>query len=830
MIEDYDHKKVEKKWREKWENAKLFQDTSDKVTGKGKKYILFAFPYPSGEGLHVGHMEPYTALDILARYYRMTGEEVFFPVGWDSFGLPAENYAVKTGIHPRVTTIKAIANFTEQLRKNGISKDWSSEISTSNPDYYKWTQWLFLEFYKAGLAYKGKANVNWCPSCQTVLANEQVVNGQCERCGSDVIQKEMEQWFFKITDYKDQLIKDLDQVDWPSYTKLAQVNWIGRKEGINITYKIDGLDKTITCFTTRPDTNFGATFIVVAPDSKFAKENIDLFPNKSEAEKYIEKSLKKTELERVQDGRSKTGVFTGLYAVNQLNDKKLPIYIADFALASVGTGAVVGVPGHDKRDFEFAKEFGLEIVRVVVSDDGDTSKIERIDQIQEENGTMVNSDFLNGLDIHEATVKMMDYLDEKGWGKRVVSYKLRDWLISRQRYWGAPIPIVYDPEGQPHAVKEEHLPWLLPDDVDFNPHGESPLKSSQEFKERVERLYGKGWTPEYDTMDTFVDSSWYYLRYVDAKNDSEFANKEKIEKLLPVDFYMIGPEHTVLHLLYSRFFTKFLRDRGYLSFDEPFMKMRHQGFILGPNNAKMSKSKGNIIVPDEVIDQYGSDTLRTYEMFMGPIDADKPWDTNGVVGVRKFLARIYRLSTANNFAETSSVELASKLNKTINKVGSDIENLKFNTAIASMMEFVNLWEKDKNGLSREDTLKFVKILAPFAPFISDEIYEAVAGTSSGSLEKVNENVSKNSSSGTEEFNTIHVQSWPEYNKSLAKEETTTIVIQVNGKVRGMLENVSVNASEDEIKQMAVENASKYLANVEIKKVVYVPQKLMSFVV
>ncbi len=815
MSNDYNHKEIEAKWQKVWEEKELFQKTYSKQPDKSQKkiYLLFAFPYPSGEGLHVGHVESKTALDILARYYRMNNYAVFFPVGWDAFGLPAENYAVKTGVHPAETTRRAIRNFSRQIKRIGISYDWATEIATSHPEYYRWTQWLFLQMYKKGLAYKDLATVNWCPACNTVLANEQVVDGKCERCGSQVTQKDLNQWFFGITKYKDELIEGLKQVDWPEHTKQRQLNWIGKKSGIEISYEVEGTSEKISCFTTRPDTNFGATFIVLAPEHPFAQKvasgELSGVPNSKEVRDYILASKKKTELERQQDGRVKTGAFTGYYAVNNLNGRKMPIWVSDFVLGGFGTGAVVGVPAHDLRDFEFAKAFDLEIIRVVIAGDGDDSPVTEAGQVQEDNGTMINSDFLNGLDIHTATEKVMDYLEEKGWGKRVDTYKLRDWLVGRQRYWGPPIPVVYDPEGNAHPVKDEHLPWILPTDVDFLPTGESPLRLSKEFKERVERLYGKGWTPEYDTMDTFVDSSWYFLRFVDPRNTGEFASSDSMKAWLPVDFYMIGAEHTVLHLLYSRFFTKFLRDEGYLDFDEPFVKMRHQGMILGPDNKKMSKSKGNVINPDEIIDEFGADTLRMYEMFMGPIDADKPWDTNGVAGIRKFLTRVWRL--ANNPPSTgSSSGINRSFHRTIKKVTNDIQGLKYNTAIAKLMEFINEWEKSSEGLSRDDLSKFIRLLAPFTPFICEELWSSLGYAQNGI--------------------TVHQESWPTYDESLVKEDVVNIVVQVNGKVRGNLTGISVEESQENIEKLAKELATKYTVDKEIIKTIYVPNKIVNFVV
>lgn len=826
MKKIYDHIEVEEKWQKFWEEENFFQQTDVVPAGMEKDYLLFAFAYPSGSGLHVGHVESKTALDILARFKRMNGKHVFFPVGWDAFGLPAENYAVKTGVPPVVTTKNAIDTFRRQIKRLGISYDWANEIATNHPGYYKWTQWLFLKMYQKGLAYRGKGMVNWCPQDQTVLANEQVVNGKCERCGTQVIQKELEQWYFKITEYTEELISGLDQVDWPKPTKEQQLHWIGKKNGIEIEYPVEGTDQSIICFTTRPDTNFGATFIVLAPEHQFVRDILDKkIPLTEEQEKhlpklarYVQQTAEKTELDRQAEGKRKTGVFTGFYVLNRLNGKKLPVWISDFVLAGFGTGAVVGVPGHDLRDFQFARTFDIPVIRVVVGPDKNEGEITDESQVQEEAGHMINSEFLNGLEIHEATEKMMDFLEDNGWGKRTVSYKLRDWLISRQRYWGAPIPIVYDPQGNAHPVKEEHLPWMLPTDVDFKPTGESPLKSSKEFFERTERLYGKGWTPECDTMDTFVDSSWYYLRYTDSRNESAFADKEKMAKLLPVDMYLIGPEHIVLHLLYSRFFTKFLRDEGYLTFDEPFMKMRHQGMILGPDGKKMSKSKGNVITPDEIIEKYGADTLRVYEMFMGPLESDKPWDTGSVIGVYRFLQRIYQLYQTG-VTEKEAPGLVSALHATIKKVSEDIPELKFNTAIAALMIFINQWEesikKAKVGISAENANAFLKILAPFAPFLSEEIYQSL-NSSAKNLKK-----------------SVHYEEWPKHDPKQLIQEKVVVVIQVNGKLRGEVEIPQEDINNQEVVIAAATSSpqvTKWLEGKEIVKEIYVAGRVVNLVV
>lgn len=818
----YNHTQTEEKWLKVWSSLRLFLDT-ERLEEKQKDYLLFAFAYPSGSGLHVGHVESKTALDIIARFSRMNGKNVYFPVGWDAFGLPAENYAIKTGVHPSETTKDAIDTFRVQIQRLGISYDWDNETATSHPEYYKWTQWIFIQLFNKGLAFQDIGMVNWCPSCQTVLANEQVVEGECERCDSEVEQKDLKQWYFKITEYKDELLSGLDQVDWPEPTKQQQRNWIGKKEGINIDYQVDGVDEQITCFTTRPDTNFGATFIVLAPEHDFAKKIISgevTSESSQELADYANQANKKTELERQAEGHKKTGVFTGFYAINNLNGKKMPIWVSDFVLGGFGTGAVVGVPGHDRRDFEFAQAFDIDVIRVVVANDGDESEITDISQVQEEEGTMVNSEFLDGMNIHDATEKIMDYFEEKGWGQRVTTYKLRDWLISRQRYWGAPIPVVYDPEGKPHPVKEEHLPWRLPTDVDFKPTGESPLKSSKEFIERTEKLYGKGWRPEFDTMDTFVDSSWYFLRYCDSRNTEKFADEDKLASWLPVDLYLIGPEHIVLHLLYSRFFTKFLRDEGYLKIDEPFAKMRHQGMILGPDGKKMSKSKGNVINPDEIVEEYGADTLRVYEMFMGPLESDKPWDSRAVAGVSRFLRKAYKLVVLakENQVNESNKTVERKLHQTILKLTKDIPALKFNTAIAMMMELLNLWEvENKSGqtpLKIEDVEKFVRILAPFAPFIAEELYDICHGVSQ------------------DEYQGVHVQAWPKHDEEFAKEDNITFAVQVNGKVRSQVEvPAGLADNKEEVLKMARENeeVKKWLDG-EVVKEIFIPGKIVSFVV
>lgn len=836
-MKPYDPTSIEPKWQQYWEKAQLFQNTADLAdsshSAKEKMYLLFAFAYPSGSGLHVGHVESKTALDILARFYRMNGKDVFFPVGWDAFGLPAENYAIKTGIPPATTTIDAIHTFRRQLKRIGISYDWAGEIATCHPGYYRWTQWIFLKLFNKGLAYQKMGKVNWCPSCQTVLANEQVVNGLCERCGTEVIQKEMKQWYFKITEYRDELISGLDTVDWPTATKQQQLNWIGKKEGVNITFGIrsDGIhsqtDTSITCFTTRIDTIFGVTFLVISPE-KF--QTLKLVEWQTEADKiktdtYLDQAFKKTEEERQIGQKDKTGVDTGLKAVNPVNSQEIPIYVADYVLENFGTGAVMGVPAHDERDWAFAQKFGIQIQQVIVSDQ--EASREAGQSCYSGYGVLINSNRYDGLTSEKAQTAIVD--DNPDYMERVTSYKLRDWLISRQRYWGAPIPIVYDPEGKPHPVKAEHLPWKLPEDVDFKPTGESPLRSSVEFQSRVEKLYGKGWTPEYDTMDTFVDSSWYYLRYTDPRNEQAFASKSQLARWLPVNFYMIGPEHIVLHLLYSRFFTKFLRDEGYLAFDEPFLKMRHQGMILGPDGRKMSKSKGNVINPDEVVAKFGADTLRIYEMFMGPIETDKPWDVSAVAGVYRFLTRIYKLIlNADLTTHFSEPALQKKLHQTLKKVTLDLPALKFNTAIAELMKFVNAWEETarvhQQALTADDLELFVKMIAPLAPFLADELgeYLQTRKPEVGSPE-----AEKNM------YQSIHLSSWPAWDAQLATADQVVIAIQINGKMRDQLTVDSTQLDqESEILRLvkAQPKVQKWLVGKKVIKEIYVPGKIVNLVI
>lgn len=807
-VSNYQPNVLEPKWQQYWLEHATFSVTDLQSTAQ-KFYCLDMFPYPSAQGLHVGHPEGYTATDIMSRYRRMRGAQVLHPMGWDAFGLPAENFAIKTGVHPDSSTHNNINNFRKQIRALGLSYDWQREIDTSSPEYYKWTQWMFLQMYEHGLAYRKKAKVNWCDSCQTVLANEQVIDGKCERSKDTVIQKDLEQWFFKTTQYAEQLLNDLDTIDWPEPIKLMQRNWIGRSEGINITYPIADRREQVTVFTTRPDTNFGATFIVAAPDSAFVQAHVNDFPEKTKVNEYITAAMRKTELERMADGRKKTGVATGWYAVNHLTQRRMPIYVGDFVLAGVGTGVVVGVPGHDLRDFEFAQAMGIEIERVVVGPDGDTTPITRPEQVQEAVGTMVYSQFLDGLEIMAAKQKIMEYIVDQGWGERVVNYKIRDWLISRQRYWGAPIPIVYDPDGKPHPVKSEHLPILLPTDVDYTPKGTSPLGSSADYRARAEELYGAGWHFEVDTMDTFVCSSWYYLRYCDPQNDQQFATPEKLAQWLPVDMYVGGAEHAVLHLLYARFFHKALQDFGHIPQAvgrEPFKALRNQGMILGADHQKMSKSLGNVVNPDEIVQEYGADTLRLYEMFMGPFEEVKPWQPDSIRGVYRFLERVWRLQNSVGEAPIS-LETDRLRHQTIKQVTEHIEQFRFNTTISQLMIYTNhLIELSTVPQSVYETL--IILLSPLAPHLTAEVWQNLGHTEM-----------------------VWAQPWLEFDASKLVSDTAKIVVQVNGKLRDQL---TVAKDSPEAAVIAQAQASPkvqiYLAGKTIRKTIYVLNKLINFVV
>ncbi len=795
-MKTFDHKKIEKKWQKKWEENEIYK-TQDSVKGKKNKYVLVEFPYPSGN-LHVGHWYAFAVPDIYVRHSRMKGENVLYPIGFDSFGLPAENAAIKHGLDPRKWTYENIDKMTEQLRSMGNSFDWSRKVVASDPEYYKWTQWLFLQFYKNNLAYKKSSTVPWCDKCKTVLANEQIISGECERCGTEVIQKELDQWFFKTTEYADRLLKDAEELDWPSEIKDAQKEWIGKSEGSLLTFEIVGEDEKVDVFTTRADTLFGATYMVLAPDHEYVKKWKDKIENWDEVEKYIKETSAKKELER-KEAKEKTGVeLNGIKAVNPATKEEMPVWIADYVLASYGTGAVMAVPAHDERDFEFAKKFDLEIKEVVSG--GDISN-----EAYAKYGKLINSGKFNGMDSEEAIEKITKHVG----GKMTTQYRLRDWLLSRQRYWGCPIPVVYDPEGKPHPVPEEHLPWTLPEDVDFTPTGEAPLAKSKELRERVEKIFGEGWTPEVDTMDTFVDSSWYFLRYIDPKNEKEFSSKEKQKLWMPVDMYSGGAEHTTMHLLYSRFFHKALFDMGLVLDKEPYKKRMNRGLILGPDGAKMSKSKGNVINPDEHVERVGADTVKTYLAFIGPYNevGQYPWDLGGIAGVRRFLERVWYMSEKVSDDAEISDEINLILHQTIKKVGDDIEAYKFNTAISQMMIFVNKLEKEKK-VSKKVYEELLKMLAPFTPHIMEELWEKIGHNES-----------------------IHIEEWSSYDESVLSKAKVTVVVQVNGKVRGKFE-VSPNAGKDELLSIAkdLENVKKNIEGKEIIKEIVVPDRLVNFVI
>ncbi|WP_217948215.1 leucine--tRNA ligase [Faecalibaculum rodentium] len=795
----YDHKSIEKKWQDRWLKEKTFAtDTSD--FSKPKYYVLDMFPYPSGNGLHVGHPEGYTATDIIARKKRMDGYNVLHPMGFDSFGLPAEQYAIQTGNHPSEFTKKNIDHFRDQIQALGFSYDWDREIATSDPDYYKWTQWIFLQLYEQGLAYIDEIPVNWCPELKCVLANEEVIDGKSERGGYPVVRKPMRQWVLKITEYAERLLKDLDDVDWPESTKEMQRNWIGKSNGANVVFGIDGHDREFTVFTTRCDTLFGATYCVLAPEHPFVDE-ITTPEQKEAVEAYKKACATKSDLERTELNKEKTGVFTGAYAVNPVNGKKIPIWISDYVLASYGTGAIMAVPAHDTRDYEFARKFGLEIIPVL-----EGGNIE--EEAWTEDGVHINSEWLNGLGKEEAIAKMIAWLEEKGVGEAKTTYKLRDWLFSRQRYWGEPIPIIHMEDGTTRTVDIKDLPLELPATDNFQPadNGESPLANVPDFL-NVEIDGVKG-TRETNTMPQWAGSCWYYLRYIDPKNQDTLADKKLLEHWLPVDLYVGGAEHAVLHLLYSRFWHKVLYDRGVVPTKEPFQKLFHQGMILGENGEKMSKSRGNVVNPDEIIESHGADALRVYEMFMGPLEAGLPWSARGLDGTRKWLERVWRAyHGAVEITETNDHALDKVYNQTVKKVTKDIDTLNFNTAVSAMQIFMNEVYKHKS-MPVEYAEGFVKLLYPFAPHLGEELWEEVFHNSES----------------------IAYTSWPEWDESKLVEAVNTIVVQVNGKVRGKFE-AAADTDDKALEETALSLGSvqKHLEDKDVKKVIVIKGRVVNIV-
>jgi leucyl-tRNA synthetase len=795
---------IERKWQAYWEKHRTFRTAEDpSVPREKRKYVLDMFPYPSGAGLHVGHPEGYTATDIYCRYLRMKGYHVLHPMGFDSFGLPAENWAIKTGTHPRVSTLENIERFTAQIKSLGFSYDWDRCISTCEPEYYRWTQWIFLKLWEKGLAYEAEVPINWCPSCLTGLANEEVKDGLCDRCGTQVTRRNLRQWILKITAYAERLLADLDLLDWSDSLKLMQTNWIGRSEGANVRFGLEKGNGFIEVYTTRPDTLFGATYMVLAPEHMLVRI-LTTPAQKFAVDDYVKAAAMKSDMERTELAKEKTGVFTGSYAVNPVNGKRIPVWISDYILISYGTGAIMAVPGHDQRDFEFAKAFDLPIVQVV-SRDGKTGPMKAADAAD---GIAVNSGEFNGLPTPVFKKRIVEWLEKKGIGKHAVNYKLRDWIFSRQRYWGEPIPIVHCPKDGAVGVPHDQLPLKLPDVETVRPTGtgESPLAGIPEWVNTTCPKCGGPAKREVNTMPQWAGSCWYYLRYLDPKNGAAFAARDKIDYWMPVDLYVGGAEHAVLHLLYARFWHKFLFDEGLVNSPEPFMRLINQGMILGEGGAKMSKSLGNVINPDDIVRDYGADTMRVYEMFMGPLEVTKPWSTKGIAGARRFLERIWRMGEVPLTDEEPSEEHERVLHKTIKNVSHDTERLELNTAIAQMMIFLN----ETGGLEkmpRKLWTPFVLLLSPYAPHLAEELWEKLGNEPS-----------------------ISRQPWPSWNEALTAEGLVEIVFQINGKIRAK-ESLPAGTAEAALREKALshERIRELLAGREVRKVIVVPNKLVNIV-
>ena len=799
----YNHKAVEEKWQKIWEDKGVFHASDD--TEKEKFYALIEFPYPSGQGLHVGHPRPYTALDTVARKRRLEGYNVLYPIGWDAFGLPTENYAIKNHIHPEIVTKKNIARFKKQIQSLGISFDWSREINTTDPEYYKWTQWIFIQLYKHGLAYKKEMNVNWCTSCKCVLANEEVVNGVCERCGSEVVHKVKSQWMLKITKYADRLINDLDLVNYPDRVKAQQKNWIGRSKGAEVDFTTTTGD-TLTIYTTRADTLYGATYMVISPEHPMIEKWADKISNMDEIKKYQEAAARKSDFERTEVAKEKTGVrIDGVNAINPVNNKEIPIFISDYVLVSYGTGAIMAVPAHDTRDWEFAKKFDLPIIEVVKG--GNVQEEAYTDCAK---GIMVNSGMLDGLTVDEAKKKIIDWLTSEGKGHSKVNYKLRDWVFSRQRYWGEPIPMVYCEKCGYVPIDEKDLPLRLPMVESYEPtdNGESPLAKMTDWINTTCPCCGGKAKRETDTMPQWAGSSCYYLRYMDPHNKNAIASKEALDYWSPVDWYNGGMEHTTLHLLYSRFWHKFLYDIGVVPTPEPYAKRTSHGMILGENGEKMSKSRGNVVNPDEIVDEYGADTMRLYEMFIGDFEKAAPWSKASIRGCRRFVERYWNLQSVLIDGDKIRPELEGAFNKAIKKVGEDIENIKFNTAIATLMALINDISNVKS-INKEELRIFSILLNPFAPHVTEEVYEACK-LGNGILAEAE---------------------WPEYDESKCVDESVEIVVQVNGKIKAKL-NIPVDADKDAVLDLAKddENVKKTIDGMKIIKEIVVPKKLVNLVV
>ena len=803
MASVYDHHEVESRWQKVWDDEKAFAAPND--FSKPKYYALVEFPYPSGQGLHVGHPRPYTALDIVARKRRMQGYNVLFPMGWDAFGLPTENYAIKNKIHPKIVTKNNVARFKDQLHSIGYSFDWDREVNTTDPNYYHWTQWIFLKLFNSGLAYKTQMPINWCTSCKVGLANEEVVNGVCERCGAPVVRKMQSQWMLKITEYADKLLEGLDSVDYIERVKTQQRNWIGRSTGAEVDFKLTGTEDKLTVYTTRPDTLFGATYMVMSPEHPYIEKYKDRITNYDEVVKYREEASRKSDFERTELAKDKTGVcLNGLTAIDPVNDKEIPIWISDYVLMSYGTGAIMAVPAHDERDWEFAKKFDLPIIEVVAGSDKPVTEQVYTDVAE---GKLVNSGFLDGLSVADAKKKITEFLEEKGIGHAKTNYKLRDWVFSRQRYWGEPIPIIHCDKCGYVPLKEEDLPLELPEVESYLPgdNGESPLAAMDSWVNVTCPCCGGPAKRETDTMPQWAGSSWYFLRYIDPKNDKELASQEALKYWLPVDWYNGGMEHTTLHLLYSRFWHRFLYDQGVVPTKEPYAKRTSHGMILGSNGEKMSKSRGNVVNPDDIIEEFGADTLRTYEMFIGAFDQAANWSMEGVQGCRRFLDRVWKLQDIVTDGDTYSKDLEVKINQTIKKVSGDFETLKYNTGIAALMALINDFYK-AGSITKADLKTFITLLNPVAPHITEEIWniEGFEGR-------------------------VYQTAWPEYDEAKCVEDRITIAVQVLGKLRGTFEE-DRNASKETMIARAKETVPKYLDGKEIVKEIYVPGKLVNFVV
>jgi leucyl-tRNA synthetase len=799
---EYDPGTIEKKWQKIWEEEEAFKTGSDRT--KPKYYALVEFPYPSGQGLHVGHPRPYTALDVIARKRRLEGFNVLYPMGWDAFGLPTENFAIKNKIHPKIVTERNVERFKGQLKSLGYSFDWNREVNTTDPNYYKWTQWIFLKLFKKGLAYKSEMPINWCNSCKVGLANEEVVGGVCERCGSEVARRVKSQWMLRITNYAEKLLEGLEGVDYIEKVKAQQRNWIGRSEGAEVSFRIYGKEDGLTIFTTRPDTLFGATYMVLSPEHPLIERYQGEIKNWDEVDTYKNYAGKKSDFERTELSKEKTGVpLEGISAVNPVNNKEIPVWISDYVLMSYGTGAIMAVPGHDERDWEFAKKFNLPIVEVVGG-----GSVEESAYTDTESGILVNSDFLNGLEVKEAKKKIITWLEDKGIGKRKINYKLRDWVFSRQRYWGEPIPLIHCEKCGWVPIPENELPLTLPEIENYMPTdtGESPLANIRQWVETKCLQCGGTGNRETDTMPQWAGSSWYFLRYIDPNNDKAFASKEELEYWMPVDWYNGGMEHTTLHLLYSRFWHKFLYDMGYVSTPEPYKKRTSHGMILGENNEKMSKSRGNVVNPDDIVQEYGADTLRSYEMFIGAFEQSVPWSMQGVKGCRRFLDRVWRLQEIVIGSERYSKEFETKMHQTIKKVSQDFEQLKFNTAIAAMMALVNDFYA-KGEVTKGEMKSLLILLNPVAPHITEEMWELL------------------------EFKgRVYEQSWILWDVTKVLENNVEIAVQVNGRVRATVV-IAIDAEKEKVREavMKSDDVQSQLEGKSILKEIYVPGRIYNIV-